>query len=176
MKIYDPKQEESYIVYLDANNLYGGSMNEYLPYGGFKLTNTNVDEWNFNRIMNIDDEADIGYKFKVDVRIPVEKHDEFNNYVPFPEAIKVKKENLNKWQQENYKQSNISKLCCSFEDKFNYVIDYRCLKLYLSLGSELVSVHQVMEYKQKPFLRPYIKLNTDLRTKATNEFEFFCIN
>ena len=138
MKIYDPKQEESYIVYLDANNLYGGSMNEYLPYGGFKLTNTNVDEWNFNRIMNIDDEADIGYKFKVDVRIPVEKHDEFNNYVPFPEAIKVKKENLNKWQQENYKQSNISKLCCSFEDKFNYVIDYRYLKLYLSLGCELV--------------------------------------
>ena len=62
-------------------------------------------------------------------------------------------------------------MCCSFEDKFNYAIDYRCLKLYLSLGCELVSVHQVMEYKQKPFLRPYIKLNADLRTKATNEFE-----
>ena len=66
---------------------------------------------------------------------------------------------------------NVSKLCCSFEDKHNYVINYRCLKLYLSLGCELKAVHRVMEYKQKPFMRKYIKLNTDLRTEATSEFE-----
>ena len=171
MRVYDPTQEESYIVYLDANNLYGGSMNEYLPYGGFKLSNTDINVWNRERIMNISDEADIGYTFKVSSRIPLNKHNHMNNYPPFPESTKIKKENLNVWQQENYTKSNVSKLCCSFEDKHEYVINYRCLKLYLSLGCELLAVHQVMEYKQKPFLRSYNKLNTDLRTNATNEFE-----
>ena len=114
MRVYDPTQEESYIVYLDANNLYGGSMNEYLPYGGFKLSNTDINEWNRERIMNISDEADIGYTFKVSSRIPLNKHNHMNNYPPFPESTKIKKENLNVWQQENYTKSNVSKLCCSF--------------------------------------------------------------
>ena len=33
---YDRTKPEKYITYLDMNNLYGGTMSEYLPYGGFK--------------------------------------------------------------------------------------------------------------------------------------------
>ena len=36
---YDSSEESNFIVYLDANNLYGWRMSQYLPYGGFKWLN-----------------------------------------------------------------------------------------------------------------------------------------
>ena len=36
MKKYDEKTPSEYIMYLDANNLYGWVMNQYLPTGNFK--------------------------------------------------------------------------------------------------------------------------------------------
>ena len=33
---YDANKESKYITYLDANNLYGWTMSQYLPYGKFK--------------------------------------------------------------------------------------------------------------------------------------------
>ena len=36
MKCYDSGKESKYITYLDANNLYGWAMSQYLPYSKFK--------------------------------------------------------------------------------------------------------------------------------------------
>ena len=36
MKCYEQYKESEYITYLDANNLYGWAMNQYLPYSEFK--------------------------------------------------------------------------------------------------------------------------------------------
>ena len=36
MKKYNEKAPSKYIMYLDANNLYGWAMSQYLPTGGFK--------------------------------------------------------------------------------------------------------------------------------------------
>ena len=38
-KCYDSSKESIYITYLDANNLYGQAMSQYLPYSGFKWLN-----------------------------------------------------------------------------------------------------------------------------------------
>ena len=38
MKEYDEKAPSKYIMYLDANNLYGWEMSQYLPTGNFKWT------------------------------------------------------------------------------------------------------------------------------------------
>ena len=47
MKNYDANQEASYLVYLDANNLYGWSKSKKLPVNGFgwmdDLSNFNED-------------------------------------------------------------------------------------------------------------------------------------
>ena len=31
LKFYNPKQESKYIIYLDANNLYGNALSKFLP-------------------------------------------------------------------------------------------------------------------------------------------------
>ena len=85
--------------------------------------------------------------------------------------MQVKTEYLNEWQQEDYKESKISKLCCSLLPKNNYVVNYRYLKLALSLGVKLEKVNRVLQYTQSDFLKQYIMLNTSLRTKAKNDFD-----
>ena len=36
MKCHDSSKKSKFILYWDANNLYGWAMCQYLPYGGFK--------------------------------------------------------------------------------------------------------------------------------------------
>lgn len=168
MSNYDNSKYVSYILYLDANNLYAWAMIQFMPCKNFKW---NKDEWNLEKIMTISNTSDKGYMFEVDLHIPEELHDYFNNYVPCPESISVKKDYLSEWQQINYKESKITKLCTTFFDKKKYVVNYRYLQLVLSLGVELKGVHRVLEFNQKPFLKEYIELNTKLRTKATTDFE-----
>jgi hypothetical protein len=168
MKNYDKSKEDSYIVYLDANALYSGAMCKFLPYKDFEWNN---DVWTKEKILSIDDKADIGYTLSVDLHIPEHLHDKFNNYVPCPENIQIKKSFLSEGQQKDYKESKVKKLCTTFFDKIDYVMNYRHLKLVLSLGVELLKVNQVMQYKQKDFMKEYIMKNINLRRACKNEFE-----
>jgi hypothetical protein len=168
MEKYDENKEESYILYLDANNLYGYAMCQHLPTHNFKWNN---EVWTKEKIMNLDDKGQTGYLFSVDLSLNDKLHDYFNNYPLCPENISIKKDNLNEWQQENYKETKIEKLCLTFNDKNNYIINYRYLKLALSLGYTFKKVNEVLEYSQSDFLSKYIMLNTQLRTKASNDFE-----
>ena len=143
-------------------------MCEYLPYKDFKWNN---DEWNTEKILNLDDHGETGYLFSVDVTLNKKYHEHFNQYPLFPENICIKKNDLNEWQKEDYMESKIQKLCLTFNDKKNYVVNYRYLKLCLSLGYELIKVNKVLEYKQSDFLKKYIMLNTELRKISKNDFE-----
>ena len=143
-------------------------MCEYLPVKNFKW---NSDEWTKEKILSLDDEGSTGYLFSVDLSLDDSLHDHFNNYPLCPESISIKKDDLNDWQQQDYKESKIKKLCLTFENKTNYVVNYRYLKLVLSLGYTLDKVNKVLEYTQTDFLKEYIMMNTQLRTIATNDFE-----
>lgn len=45
------------------------------------------------------------------------------------------------------------------------------LKSYLQLGMKLRKIHRVLAFKQSRFLKEYIDLTTDLRSKADNAFQ-----
>ena len=56
-------------------------------------------------------------------------------------------------------------------DKNNYVIHVRALDQALKYGLILEKVHRAVEFDQSAWLAPYINFNTELRTKAKNDFE-----
>ena len=72
---------------------------------------------------------------------------------------------------ERMKINKYSKLVCNLCDKKNYAVYIRALKQALMHGLKLKKVHKVLQFDQKPWLKPYIDMNTELRKKAKNDFE-----
>ena len=56
-------------------------------------------------------------------------------------------------------------------DKKNYIVHINVLKQALDHGLKLRKVHRVIEFHQEAWLKEYIDVNTELRKKATNDFE-----
>ena len=61
---YIKSNDNKKILYKDANNLYGHSMSQYLPYDEIKFDNTVKLE----DILNTPDDSDIGYFIEVDLK------------------------------------------------------------------------------------------------------------
>ena len=180
--IYNSKKHVSFIMYLDANNLYGWAMSKKLPVKDHKWMTQEEIQFVKKNIMNIDDESDTGYSLVVDLKIPEHLHDTFNDYAPAPVHFAPNFNDLSefqKWmidQKLGSKPSNKTKnLMCTLNDKTHYIIDYRILKEYMSEGVELVNIHSGIKYTQLAWLKPYIEKNTKLRQQAKNdsEKEFF---
>ena len=72
---------------------------------------------------------------------------------------------------ERMKINKYSKLVCNLYDKKNYVVYIRALKQALMHALKLKKVHEVLQFDQKPWLQPYIEMNTELRKKVKNDFE-----
>ena len=168
MKDYNKDEEESFVEYLDANNLYGWAMSEPLPVGGFDGFKdlSKIDE---SFIKNYDKDSNKGYIFEVDVAYP--KHLQFlylgnisHFYLPF--------------LSEKTKTNKIKKLICNLSDKENYVCRIRLLQQALNHGIILKKVNRVIQSNQEAWLKPFIDMNTGLKRQAKNELEkdFFQIN
>ena len=134
MKDYDKTQESSYIMYLDANNLYGGAVVEKLPTGGFKWVPSYRMTERF--IMEYDDESDTGHIIKCDLDYPKELHDAHNNYPLAVESKAIAKDELSPYQVDQIlthgerHDENMKKLVPNLNAKKDYVVDIRNLKYY----------------------------------------------
>lgn len=178
MESYDSSKPSSYITYLDCNNLYGDSMSQSLPCGGFKwLTKTELKKYNndFTRILEITDDNEKGYIFEVDLEIPTKIHDKLNDY-PIAESLRITEDMTSPYSKEvakkhNIKADSVNKLVPNLINKTNYICHYRALKFYIELGCIVSKVHRVLQFKQSKWLEPYIKFNTVMRAKAKNDFE-----
>ena len=155
MKSFDEKEESSYIQYLDANNLFGWAMSQKLPMGGFKWIEdvSKIDE---DFIKNYDENGDIGYFLKVDVKYPKELHDLHSDLPFLSERMKINK---------------CSKLVRHLYNKENYVLHIRALKQALMHSLKLKKVHKVFQFKQEAWLKLYIDMNIKLRKEAKIDFE-----
>ena len=69
MKNYDKNIESSYLMYLDANNLYGWAMSQKLPVDGFKQLE-DLSQFTVDFINNYDENSNKGYNLEVDVKHP----------------------------------------------------------------------------------------------------------
>ena len=65
----------------------------------------------------------------------------------------------------------VQKLIPTLHDKENYVLHETNLELFLSLGLRLKRVHRVLQFNEKPWLKPDIDFNTEKRKNAKNSFE-----
>ena len=174
MKNYDEKAPSKYIMYLDANNLYGWAMSQYLPTGNFKwLSQNQIEKTNLGKYT---ENSKKGLILEVDLEYPQELHDLHNDYPLGPEKAKVAKDMLSDYCKKIADKFNISsglvhKLIPTLNDKEKYILHYRNLQLYLSLGLKLKKIHRVLEFNQSPWLKQYIDFNTQKRTHAKNSFE-----
>ena len=73
MKNYEKNIESSYLMYLDANNLYWWAISQKLPVDGFELIK-NLSEFNEDFIKNYNEDSNKGYFFEVDVEYPKNLH------------------------------------------------------------------------------------------------------
>jgi hypothetical protein len=146
-----PKKHVSYIMYLDANNLYGWAMShQKLPVNDHKWMTPEELKNIQNNIMNIDDNSDTGYSLAVDLKIPKQLHDTFNDYAPAPEHILLQYDDLSDYQKTMIdeglgpKPSNITpKVMCALYNKTEYIVDYRLLQEYIKLGVKLQKYSKV---------------------------------
>ena len=63
---YVKSDENKKILYIDANNLYGWAMSQYLPYDEIKF----VDNVKLGDILNTSDDSEVGYFVEVDLKYP----------------------------------------------------------------------------------------------------------
>ncbi len=143
---YDPKKPNKHIMYLHANNLYGWAMNKPLPHKNFRwMKDEELDDWRSKSCF-----------LEVDLEYPKVLHDLHNEYPLAPEKLLVGK---------------VKKLVPNLNDKTKYVLHYENLKLYLRLGLRLTKIHRGITFEEKDFMKKYIDLNTNMRTKGTTDFE-----
>ena len=159
---YDPSKPPNYIMYLDANNLYGWAMSQALPLRNFNmLTGNLVCEEVIEVLQTMGPNHEVGWILEVDLEYPDELHDWHNDYPMAAERLQLPGE--------------LPKLIPNLRNKTKYVCHYRLLQFYLRHGLRLTAVHRIISFEQSRFMEPYIMKNTDLRTKATgaSEKDFF---
>ena len=127
MKEYDEKAPSKYIMYLDANNLYGWAMSQYLPTGGFRwMTQKQIDEID---LFKYKEDSDKGLILEVDLEYPEGLHDHHNDYPLAPEKVKVANSMLSKYckniaEMHNTSTGTVHKLIPTLANKEKYVLHH----------------------------------------------------
>ena len=155
-KGFNKNKPSKYLMYLDANNLYGGAMSEKLPTHGFKwLTGGEMEKLFNNQVVQVWEKTPC--ILEVDLEYPKNLHDLHNDYPFCPERVECK--------------NGVEKLIPNLRDKTKYVIHYKNLIQCLKAGMKLKKIHRGIKFIESEWMKPYIEMNTNLRTKAKNNFE-----
>ena len=134
-----------YNVYLDANNLYGWAMSQYLLEKEFDwMTPNQIASFDPVAVPNT---SPTGYILEVDLEYPEEIHDSHSDYPLAPERLKIDDAMLSPYSKAlkeslGLKGPSCEKLVPNLLNKTKYVANYKNLKLYLQLGVKLTKIHR----------------------------------
>lgn len=174
---YDPTKLSNYLVYLDANNLYGWSMMQDLPYGYFEWVAQEELPTIQEDIMSYLEENlgnGRGAYLEVDLGYPSVLHGMHNYYPLAPIKRAVKEEELSEYSKwlnmlvGRKHDSKVEMLLQTLEDRDHYYVYYKNLRFYLKHGMILKKIHRILEFNEAPIMRSYIEKNTEMRNKSTN--------
>ena len=154
------------------NNLYGWAMSRYLPYGRFKWLK-NIGNFDVN---SVSAKSPIGYILEVDLEYPDELHVLHSDYPLAPEKHAIFYDMLSDYCKKiagkyEIKVGDVRKLIPNLDNKTNYVLHYRNLQLYLSLGMKLTKAHRMVKFRLSGWMKKYIDFNAVKIINAANSFE-----
>ena len=126
-------------------------MSQYLPYSGFKWLNPiEISRFCLN---SIGENSFIDYILEVDQEYPDDLHELHNDYPVVPEKLEISQSMLSKYRCNIVyyyviKVGGANKLVPSLGNESKYVVHYKNLQLYFSLGMKVIKVHRLLKFKQ----------------------------
>ena len=180
---FDPTKPEVYIIYVDANNLYGWAMCqnlpcedfEWLPEEAFEGMAENPErfvEWLKERY---GDDKGKGCYVECDLYAPPSIHDKTAYYPLAPVTGTVDEKLLSAFQKEMHKQAGSTHdgrsrlLLQDLLPKKRYGTYYKNLLFYLKKGMRMKKIHRILQFKEKKVMEPNILVNQAQREQATND-------
>ena len=133
----------------------------------------NIDGFDVNSLSK---KSRIGYILAFGLKYPEKLHVLHNNYPLVPEKLAIPHDMFVRllWkiaEEFEIKVGDVQKLIPNLDNISNYVLHYRNIQLYLSLGMKLTKIHKVLKFKQSDWMKKYIDFNSEKRTNAANSFE-----
>ena len=92
----------------------------------------------------------------------------YNDYPLVSEKLKINHDMLSNYSSNipndyGIKIGDVDKLVPNFGNKSRYVLHYKNLQFYLSLGMKLTKFHRILKFKQSDLLKIYTENNTNKR-------------
>ena len=135
---------------------YGWGMSNLLPFGEFNwLSEKEINKLDLD---SISENSSVGYFLEFDLEYPSKLNDFHNDYPLVPEKLEISSDMLSKYCSDiadkyGITVGGVSKLVPNLRDKKKYIVHYRNLQLYLSLGMKLSKIHMVIKFKQSNWLK-----------------------
>ena len=170
---YIESDNNTVILHVDMNNLYGFAMLFHLPTGNFQIyENISITESFINKVLNTHDCSSIGYILIVDLIYPDNIKYKSKNFPFCPENKIINPDNYTEYMKEHQPKPHIptSKLICDQSNKEYYIVHYRNLKFYIRMGMIIKKVHRIVSFDQSDWLAKYIDYNTQKRAQADSDF------
>ena len=175
-KQYKP---DTRLFYLDANNLYGGTMMRMMPYD---LTKGSLkSEWNLiNKhgptawVNSLGTYDQYGYLIECDINLDKKFYDKFNDLPFFPThrtgeySPAMKQKAKESGVEDMIKENKTKKLICDLCPKHHYFVHYSMLQLALQQGYTLTKIHHIYKFKQAPFIFEYVNHLSEMRAQASS--------
>ena len=132
-ELYNPKEESSYLQYLDPKNLQGWGMSQPFPAGGFRWVDVKPNE--ISKLAKLKDKD---YLLEVNVHYPRELHDSHNNPLCMCEWMNI---------------NGVENLVPNLLNKKNYAIHIRALDQTLAHGLIIEHIHWAIEFDQSACMK-----------------------